>query len=144
MNSYITFTRKKLLVLIIALVCAFLICSEVYVAGNNNTNAATDAERLNFLKGLGYTVIGDEPTVKTVTVPEVFSDVYNNYNSLQREAGYDLSLYKGCQVTIFTYAINPPDSYSGECVVNIMVYNDRIIGGDVSSSALGGFMLPLK
>lgn len=143
MNTYVTFTRKKLLVWLTTLVCAALICSEVYVAGNNNANATTNAERLNFIKSMGYTVKDSEPTAKYVTVPDVFSDVYNNYNTLQLQSGYDLSLYKGCTITIYTYTINPPSNYDGDCVVNIMVYDNRVIGGDVSSRALGGFMLPL-
>ena len=57
---------------------------------------------------------------------------------------YDLSNYKGCEVVIYTYNINAPTGYSGECVINIIVYNNRVIGGDVSSVALGGFMLPIK
>ncbi len=144
MKAYITFTRKKLIILIAVLICGVLLCSEIYVAGNNVANAATNAERLNFIKNLGYTVLSDQPTTKTVNIPEVFYDVYNNYNVLQQTANYDLSLYKGCEVVIYTYKINPPSSYSGECVINIMVYNDRVIGGDISSAALGGFMLPLK
>lgn len=79
-----------------------------------------------------------------VNIPEKFYDVYENYNALQQLANYDLSLYKGCEVTIYTYTINPPSDYTGECVANLMVYNDRIIGGDISATALGGFMLPLK
>ena len=63
---------------------------------------------------------------------------------MQKSAGYDLSLYKGCQVTIYTYQINPVQNSAGESVVNLMVYNNKIIGGDISSTALGGYMLPLK
>ncbi|MBQ8267463.1 MAG: DUF4830 domain-containing protein [Clostridia bacterium] len=144
MKPYITFTKKRLLIIFAIFICFGFICCEIYAAGNNINNAKTNADRLIFIKNSGYTVLSNEPSVKTVNIPEIFSDVYNNYNALQLSAEYDLSLYKGCEVTIYTYKINPPDDYTGECVVNIIVYNDRIIGGDVSSSALGGFMLPLK
>ena len=144
MKAYITFTKKGLLIAFAVFICIVFVCSEVFAAGNKQTNAKTNAERLLFIKGLGYTVLSDEPTAKTVNIPEVFYDVYNNYNTLQQSSGYDLSLYKGCEVTIYTYSINPPSDYSGECVINIIVYNDRVIGGDVSSSALGGFMLPIN
>lgn len=86
----------------------------------------------------------DEPSTKTVTLPEVFSDIYSNYNALQLSAGYDLSLYKGCEVIIYSYQINAPDGYEGECLANIIVYNNRVIGGDVSSAMLGGYMLPIR
>lgn len=127
-----------------AFVCVGLICCEIYAAGNNIANAKTNAERLIFITNLGYNVLSNEPTMKTVNIPEVFYDVYDNYNAVQKAAGYDLSLYKGCEATVYTYKIDPPNGNTGECAVNIIVYNDRIIGGDVSSAALGGFMLPLK
>ena len=144
MKPYVTFTKKRFLIIFAVFVCVGFICCEIYAAGNNDANAKTNADRLIFIKDLGYTVTSNEPSVKAVNIPEVFYDVYENYNTFQKSAGYDLSLYKGCEVTIYTYKINPPDSYTGECVINIIVYNDRIIGGDVSSSALSGFMLPLR
>ena len=125
-------------------VCIGFICCEIYAAGNNVTNSKTNADRLIFISNSGYNVLSNEPSVKTVNIPEVFCDVYKNYNTIQKAAGYDLSLYKGCEVTIYTYKIDPPSDYTGECVINIIVYNDRIIGGDVSSPALGGFMLPIN
>ncbi len=144
MKTYVTFTKKGLLLIIAVLVCMALICGEIYVAGNQDANASTNAQRLRFVENIGCSVISDKPYVKTVTIPEVFSDVYVNYNSLQKSAGYDLTLYKGCEVTVYAYSINPPENYSGECVCNLVVYNDRVIGGDISSVALGGFMLPIK
>lgn len=125
-------------------VCIGFICCEIAAASDTNTDARTNAERLAFIKSIGYEITHAEPETKTVTIPEVFYDVYENYNNLQQAAKYDLSWYKGCEVTIYTYGIKPPHNRSGECVANLIVYNDRIIGGDVSSTALGGFMLPLK
>ena len=126
------------------LVCIGFICCETAAVSNNVNNAKTNADRLSYIKSLEYTVLSNEPTSKTVFIPEIFYEVYENYNKLQCLAGYDLSLYKGCEVTIYTYNISPPRDCTDECVVNIIVYKDRIIGGDVSSTAFGGFMLPLK
>ncbi len=144
MRTYITFTKKGLFIAAAILICICFVCFEIYAAGNDTSNAKTNSNRLIFIKKAGYTVLSNEPTSKTVVIPAVFYDVYENYNTLQQSAGYDLSIYKGCEVTIYTYSINPPSDYTGECVVNLIVYNDRVIGGDISSVALGGFMLPLK
>ena len=126
------------------MLCISFICFEISAVSNAEINAKTNADRLLFIKNLKCTVKSNEPVRKTVHIPEVFYDVYNEYNTLQQSAGYDLSLYKGCEVTIYTYGINPPLGYDGECVVNLIVYKDKIIGGDISSMALGGFMLPLN
>lgn len=143
-KTYITFTKKGLFLLFTLIVCVGFVCCEIAAVSNTDTNAKTNADRLAFIKSIGYTATNSEPKTKTVVIPEVFYDVYKNYNILQNSAKYDLSTYKGSEVTIYTYNINPPKNYSGECVANLIVYNDRIIGGDISSTALGGFMLPLK
>ena len=144
MKPYITFTKKGLVALTLIIVCFSFICLKISAVSNSEENAKTNADRIVFINELGYTVISNEPTTKAACIPDVFYDVYSNYNNLQLASGYDLSLYKGCEVMIYTYKINAPKGYDGECVVNLVVYNDRIIGGDVSSTALGGFMLPLN
>ncbi len=144
MKTYISFTKKGLLVILASFVCVAFICCEIAAVSNSDKDAQTNADRLMFIEDLGYTVIDHQPTSKTVNIPEVFYDVYENYNALQQKANYDLSLYKGCEVIIYTYKINPPSSFTDECAVNLIVYKDKIIGGDVSSHALGGFMLPLE
>lgn len=143
MRPYIIFTKKGLLVILSAFFCIGLICCKIYAVNTSTVNAKTNADRLLFIKQAGYTVISDQPETKTVHIPDVFYDVYKNYNDLQQTAGYDLELYKGCEVMIYTYKIVPPADRDGECVINLIVYKDRIIGGDISSTALGGFMLPL-
>ncbi len=144
MNTYITFTKKRLFVLFSLILCIGFIFCRITAVSNVDVTAKTNSDRLIFIEKLGYSVANNEPTIKVVNIPEKFYDVYQNYNALQQLANYDLSLYKGCEVTIYTYTINPPSDYKGECVANLMVYNGRIIGGDVSATALGGFMLPLK
>ena len=44
---------------------------------------------------------------------------------------------------IYTYNIKAPKDYSGECVFNMIVYKGRVIGGDISSRQLDGYMLPI-
>lgn len=143
-RAYFIFNRRGLTVLLLIITAVFLICCEVFAAGEIDENAKTNSDRITFIENSGYELLLNEPTVKTVTIPEKFSSVYNNYNDLQREAGYDLSDYKGCKATIYTYSVVPPEDYSGDCVFNMIVYNNRVIGGDVSSPYLNGFMLPIK
>lgn len=126
------------------LFCMGFILSEIYAVNNTGFNAKNNSDRVTFVENLGCVLLSNQPETKTVIIPEVFYDVYNNYNNMQKTAGYDLSLYKGCEITIYTYQIEPPQNYTGESVVNLMVYKDKIIGGDISSTALGGYMLPLK
>ena len=93
-------------------------------------------ERRNFIRVHGFETAEDY-TVKTVTIPLVWSDVYENYNKLQLSADFDLRDYKGKAVQVYTY------NCDGERNVNLMIYNGRLIGGDVSETSLGGSMKAL-
>lgn len=144
MKTYVTFTKKTLFVLSLLLVCFLLVYNDLYYAINIEDNASTNAKRLNYLKEAGYIVLSDEPQTQIVTLPNSFHDVYVSYNALQLKSGYDLSAYKGCETIIYTYQITAPVGYEGECLANIIVYNNRIIGGDISSAGYGGYILPLN
>lgn len=103
-------------------------------------SAFTPESSDNLLSSLGYEH-SESFTKKTFTIPKEFDMVYNNYNEIQKEAGYDLLPYKGTECTLYTYEIyNHP---FGKCNANIIVYKGRIIGGDISSVNLDGFMTPL-
>ncbi|MBQ6794830.1 MAG: DUF4830 domain-containing protein [Clostridia bacterium] len=92
------------------------------------------------LSSLGYQ-FSENYTKKTITLPNEFDMVYNNYNRIQKEAGYNLSLYRGKKCIMYTYELhNHP---FGRCNANIIVYKGEIIGGDISSVSLDGFMVPL-
>lgn len=144
MKPYVIFTKKGFFVVLSLFLCVGFILSEIYAVNNTGFNAKNNSDRVTFVENLGCVLLSNQPETKTVIIPEVFYDVYNNYNDMQKSAGYDLSLYKGCEVTIYTYQIKSQQNHTGESVVNLMVYKDKIIGGDISSTALGGYMLPLK
>lgn len=99
-------------------------------------------ERRNFIRVHGFETAEDY-TVKTVTIPLVWNDVYENYNKLQKSQGYDLSLFKGVTVTQYTYEVKnyPTDEV---VLVHLLVYDGVIIGADVMSTAADGFMQGLK
>ena len=140
---YLTFTKKGLVALLAAVLLCLLIGGEFYAADNIKENGRTNSQRVDFIKSLGLSPREECIASKEIVIPERFGEVYINYNALQSEAGYNLEPYKGSDATVFTYSVDPPKGYTEETVVNLIVYNGRIIGGDVSSRALDGFMLPL-
>lgn len=78
-----------------------------------------------------------------VTIPSHFDNVYENYNIIQKKAGYDLKKYSGKTVWRYTFRVINLSS-DHEVRANILLFNNRIIGGDVMSTALNGFMYPLN
>lgn len=102
--------------------------------------AFTKADIPSYLSSLGYD-FSQNYTKTTFTIPNEFDMVYNSYNEIQQDAGYNLLPYRGKKCSMYTYEIyNHP---FGKCNANIIVYNGEIIGGDISSVNLDGFMVPL-
>ncbi len=112
------------------------------VDGEVNYSAASAEERLNFASRFGYTVNPEPYEVQEVKIPEEFDEVYKEYNNIQLEQGLDLTDYKGCSVKKWTYTITNYPGYENTDTVriNMLVYKGRVIGGDVSSVAIDGFM----
>lgn len=90
------------------------------------------------LRNMGYPAKARPDEAVRVTVPLEWDGVYENYNAIQREGGFDLRPYRGKNCTRYTYVMD--DGLRG----NVLVYNGAVIGGDICSVAVDGFMLPLE
>lgn len=102
----------------------------------------SERKRQVFLHEMGWEVPEKFEEVKTVLIPEEWDEVYEQYNSMQKQQGFDLTPYKGMQVQVYTYKVlNYPEHEDDGCIFcHIMVSQDKLIGGDVCSTALDGFI----
>ncbi len=92
------------------------------------------------VKEMGYDDVSEKPyEVVEFTIPETFNDVYMRYNNLLKESGYDLAQYRGKTCKRYTYLIPSQNARA-----NIIVYDGKIIGGDISGITLDGIMVPIK
>ncbi len=92
-----------------------------------------------FLEGLGWEVSAEPVDIREVIIPEEWNAVFEEYNALQKQQGFDLDKYRGRQATIYTYQIlNYEDEEN--VVANLMISDGRLISGDICSTELGGFM----
>lgn len=109
-------------------------------SGKYKLSAKNNEERIEFLSQFGWEV-SEEPTeIITVSIPPEFNATYEKYNDIQRGQGLDLSKYHEKNCTRYTYQIlNYKDASQG-VRANLLVLNDKVIGGDVSSVALNGFI----
>lgn len=140
-------TKRKVVALSVIFACLILLVlvtvppTDTQTVKHNDSLVKTNEDRIDYLGTFGWTV-SDEPkeTVELV-IPKDFDDTYKEYNVLQKSQGFDLSDYKGKAVTRYTYEIqNYPTSVKDTVNVNIIVYKNKIIAGDVTSTSLGGFM----
>lgn len=104
-------------------------------------SASTDKERRDYLASFGWDT-ESEPEQKQLTIPESWNDVYNAYNELQLNQGFDLSQYKGKAVTLYSYKITNYENLSEGVVADMLVCDGRLIGGDICNTAADdGFMV---
>lgn len=105
---------------------------------------STNEKRLNYIRSLGWTADPEPLEVVELTIPCTFNAVYRNYNALQKKQGFDLSAFRGARVKRWTYKITNFPGQEDGVRVNLLLYGDRLIGGDVSTVALNGFMQGLS
>lgn len=109
---------------------------------NNTRELNSETKRQEFLAEMGWEVPDNFENAKTVVIPEEWDEVYEKYNELQKQQGFDLSGYKGRRTDIYTYVIkNYPDHENENGIIcSLMICDGVLIGGDVCSTALDGFM----
>lgn len=144
------FDKKKFLfiLIMIALVIFGIILLLGIGGGKSHTQkpegrAGTESKREEYLCSLGWQIETPAMSVERVMIPKSFSDVFIRYNELQKSQGFDLSKYAGKEVELYTYKVTNHESRD-TVLAELYVYKGKIIGGDVHSSALDGFMSPLK
>lgn len=112
-------------------------------AERRSTDAHSEKARTAFLASCGWEVESPAMKEETVLIPKSFSPVFEEYNALQKQQGFDLSRFAGQEVKLYTYRVI--HSNLGENVLaSLYVSGGKVIGGDVHSTALDGFMCGLK
>ena len=108
------------------------------------TGIKTNDDRVEFLSQFGWQVEPEAVESVEVTIPEEFDKIFSAYNELQKRQGLDLTKYKKKNVQRYTYKITNYDGYDGTVYANILVYRNKVIGGDVCSADVKGFMHGLE
>jgi len=106
----------------------------------NFKNIKTNDDRINFLKQFNWTVNPEPVEAVEIVIPKDFDAVYKKYNDVQKAQSLNLEKYKNKAVKRYTYEIMGYPGYKDKVYANLLVYNDRVIGGDICSAELNGFM----
>lgn len=151
------FDRKKLALAVV--LAALLIVGVVMLIGAQQKAAALHAleegprapaavrnERsgADYLAALGWEVALPAESHSTVLIPRSFTSVFEEYNELQKRQGFDLSRYCGTELEMYSYRVTNAE-YAGDEVLAVLYVKDgAVVGGDVHSTALDGFMVGIK
>lgn len=139
--------NKKIAIMVVAAIAVLLCAIIISIANGGDSERSaisqkvkTNEDRIKFLENLGWEVDSTPTGETTVVIPKEFSDVYETYNQLQLDQGYDLSEYRGLEAIIYTYNVTNYTGFTGNVVADLYVMNYEVIGGDIHSLAIDGFM----
>lgn len=136
----------KQLAALLTLTAAFALC---ILAGNGSAEATsgalpTDEELcMTYLASLGWEV-EQKSTSDRILLPETFDEEFDDYLEIQRQGGFDLDSYAGETVTRYSFTITNYPTEEDGIMADLLVLDGKIIGGELRSPALDGFMAPLK
>ena len=139
-------TASVVIVLSLCLVLAIKCIDNVQVNEANSglsLTAVNEEDILKFISYYGWEVDNQPAEVRDVIIPETFDDVYANYNEIQLKQGFNLEKYAGQRVKRWTYIVrNYPETTPEDDFIriNILTSDGVVIGGDVCSVKLDGFM----
>lgn len=143
----------KKIILILAGAAAAVLLMILLLGGGKDSAATTAAPatptndgRVQFLKNFGWDVVNSPKESSQVRIPEESNQVFERYNALQKDQGYDLSEYAGKKVMRYVYQINNYPGAKEPVYATLLVYKNKIIGGDVTDTSakgkIGGFQMP--
>ena len=137
--------KRKLLIAAAAVIAA--IAALLFLGGGDSQPTAsmttapaadTNDARVKFLTDLGWDVTASPAEATEVKIPRDTDEVFDRYNDLQKSQGYDLSKYAGKKVMRYVYRINNYPDAKEPVYATLLVYKDKIIGGDITDTTPGG------
>ncbi|MDR2671579.1 MAG: DUF4830 domain-containing protein [Oscillospiraceae bacterium] len=147
-------TRRGLAAAVIlagALLCGIILLAARLGAGPRDAVESTptprdihnNEDRVAYLESFGWRVEPQPLEVQEVRIPDEFDAILQNYNEIQLSQGFDLSRHKGKRVMRYRYEILNHPQEAFEVYADLLVDGDTVIGSDVHTAELDGFMAGL-
>ena len=96
------------------------------------TEAADTDAQVEFLTQFKIKADTKTKRTDTITIPVNFDEIYTSYNELQKQAGLDLSPFKGEQVSRVVFKLKDKEKY-----VTLLIFKAHVIGGHLSTGVYG-------
>ncbi len=128
----------------LVLLALLILILAVHFLGKDEKNAATLEARVAFLSSLGWEVDPGTEEAGSVKIPSCEEGAMADYNALMQMGGYDLSPYEGKSVEQYLYQLKNYPNCAQTVWVTLYVYDGCVIGGDIHTAALDGFMHELR
>lgn len=143
-------TKRKAVTILI--VIAVILAAAVIIRGpkhglfgfNAMFDASTQQGRIDYLESLGWEVSAESEDEATVTLPEQFDGAVTDYAAMQSEQGFEFCSYGGCECKRYTYIVTNYPSDDSIVYAVLFVIGSTVIGGDIHSAEIGGFIHGIK
>lgn len=100
----------------------------------------TNEDRTAYLSAYGWQVSPEPIATQELLIPKEMAESYQEYLDLQAQQGFDLAKYAGKRVKRYTYEVyNYPSGEEG-IQANLLLYRNTVVGGEVLSPQLDGFL----
>lgn len=143
-KKFIYFFIAAVLTVIVTVIIIFLSCREKnttinYENSSYETKVQSIESMIKFASQFGWKTDSQPDEVTDIIIPSRFNEVYEHYNDIQKRVGLDLSSFKGKECKKYSFKIiNYPSK--NDVNLNLIVLNDRVVGGDISENIMNGFM----
>lgn len=143
-------TKKRAVIIILIAAALMLVavmlrsspgCSFVVSELINVTSAEG---RIKYLSKLGWEADVSTEECKYVLIPKEFEGVMLSYSKLQTEQGYDFASFGGLECKQYTYVVTNYPASDETVYATLYIKGGRVIGGDIHSASIDGFMHTLK
>ena len=137
--------KKRNLILAAAAAALLLLGLLLMIPRHNTKPASAPADGISLcldkLSEFGWEV---DPTPLSNETFRLADQLSEDYLALQQEAGFDLSDDLGQTVRRYTFSVLNYPSGEADVLADLLVRDARVVGGDIRSASLTGFIHSLK
>lgn len=136
--------KRRVLMLLVLLLLAVAVVL-YFVMGKPKENGSETkftgtTDLVTYVESFGWDIEPLPCEEVEVTVPVEFDEVYLNYNEIQKRQGFDLTKYQGKRVRRTTFVLLNYPGYPENMRADVLTCGDRIVGADICSLEIRGFM----
>ena len=139
-------TKKRavalLLFLGVILFAAVVLCSSPrsLLSTGDMLDVSQTKGREKYLASYGWEIDPDSEEERNVLLPKSFEGAVGEYADMQTRQGYDFASYAGLECRQYTYTVTNYEGCGGTVYATLYIKGTRVIGGDIHSADIGGFM----
>ena len=133
--------KKITLMMIAAAAFSLTACGGDKGCTSSAVSAADISQRTDYFASHGWEV--EEISEAPVTIPSVFTGIYEEYAAMQDRQGLPLRKYAGRSAVLFTYEVKNYSPESKKMLAELLVCDDTAVASMVYSEDGGSIKLPV-